>query len=99
VSAYVISEVEVLDEMTAGRYRSLAQSSIAQHGGHYLVRGAVPEATEGDWPPEKRLVVVEFPSMDVLRRWYASAEYTEALSLRYQSLRRRLLFVDGVSST
>jgi len=42
------------------------------------------------------VVVVEFPSMDRLRSWYASADYAEALAVRETALTRRLLFVPGV---
>jgi len=38
---------------------------------------------------------VEFPSMERLRAWYASADYAEALAARQAALDRRLLFVDG----
>ena len=96
MSAYVISEVEVLDEPTFNRYRALAQESILEYGGRYVVRGALPEAAEGDWPTQRRLVVVEFPDKDAARRWYSSESYAEALAIRDRALRRRLLFVDGL---
>jgi uncharacterized protein (DUF1330 family) len=94
--AYVISEVEILDETAADRYRALAAASIDQYGGRYLVRGATPDAVEGDVPPRRRLVIVEFPDMDVARQWYASESYTQALAHRDRALTRRLLFVDGL---
>jgi uncharacterized protein (DUF1330 family) len=96
VTAYVISEVEVLDETRFERYRTLARSSIEQHGGRYLVRGQTPEAAEGEWSPQRRLVVIEFDTMDALRQWYSSPSYAEALAHRDRALRRRLLFVDGI---
>jgi uncharacterized protein (DUF1330 family) len=95
MSAYVISEVQVLDESLADRYRALAQAAIARYGGHYLVRGASPEVVEGDWPAEQRVVVVEFPTMEAARQWYGSPEYAEALAVRGAALARRLLFVEG----
>ena len=95
VAAYVISEVEVLDETQGQRYRELAAASIARHGGRYLVRGAAPVVAEGDWPAGCRLVIVEFPTMERLQAWYASADYAEALAVRQTALDRRLLFVDG----
>ena len=98
VTAYVISEVEVVDEQLADRYRALAQSSIEQYGGRYVVRGALPQSVEGEWPPERRLVIVEFPTMTRARELYASAEYAEALEISRDALRRRLLFVDGSGS-
>jgi uncharacterized protein (DUF1330 family) len=96
--AYVISEVEVRDEVDAARYRELASASIARHGGRYLARGAVPQVPEGAWPDRARLVIVEFPSMEQLRRWYASADYADALAVRRTALERRLLFIDGETS-
>lgn len=95
MTAYVISEVEVLDEEQGRRYRELAAESIARYDGRYLVRGAEPEVPEGDWPPAQRVVVVEFPSMARLREWYHSPEYAEALRIRRTALTRRLLFVEG----
>jgi uncharacterized protein (DUF1330 family) len=98
VTAYAISEVELLDEAQGQRYRELASASIAQHGGRYLVRGADPELPEGgDWPSRQRIVVVEFPSMEQLQRWYNSSEYAKALAVRQTALSRRLLFVNGMS--
>jgi uncharacterized protein (DUF1330 family) len=94
--AYVISEVEMLDESQGQRYRELAAASIAAHGGRYLVRGAQPEVPEGDWPAAQRVVVVSFPTMEQLRAWYGSTDYAAALSVRQTALTRRLLFVDGV---
>lgn len=93
--AYVVSEVEVLDEQRADTYRELAASSIAQYGGRYLARGRRPEAVEGTWPAARRMIVVEFPSMARARQWYASPEYARALQVREEALDRRLLFVEG----
>ncbi|MFF4696447.1 DUF1330 domain-containing protein [Streptomyces chattanoogensis] len=95
--AYVISEVEVLDEELADTYRTLAEASIRRYGGRYIVRGALPEAVEGAWPSSQRVVVVEFPDTDRAKEWYASAEYAEALEVRKTTLARRLLLVEGVS--
>lgn len=97
MTAYVISEVEILDESQGLRYRDLAAASITRHGGRYIVRGADPAVPEGDWPPGARVVVVEFPSMDRAKEWYESADYAEALAVRRTALERRLLFVEGVA--
>ncbi len=69
MTAYVISEVEVLDEDQGRRYRELAADSIARHGGQHIVRGAEPDVVEGAWPKGQRVVVVEFPDIDRLRSW------------------------------
>jgi uncharacterized protein (DUF1330 family) len=95
VTAYAISDVEVLDPALAREYGALAGASIAAYGGRYLTRaGGEVDVAEGDWRPAN-VVLVEFPTLADARRWYASAEYAEALRLRGAALRRNLIFVDG----
>jgi uncharacterized protein (DUF1330 family) len=94
--AYAISEVEARNAADFEAYRTMAAQIIAQYGGHYLVRGGVAETVEGG-PPAKTIIVVEFPSMQRLRQWYASPEYAEALKLRRTALERRLVFVEGAA--
>jgi uncharacterized protein (DUF1330 family) len=99
MAAYVISEVEMLDETQGRRYSELAAASIARHGGHYLVRAATPVVPEGDWPATHRIVIVEFPTMERLQAWYASTDYAAALAVRQTALNRRLIFADGAHTT
>ncbi len=99
--AYVISEVEMLDSELFEQYRSLAPATIAKYGGHYIVRTGAVETVEGgddDWT-RKQIVVVEFPTLAKAHEWYSSPEYAEALEVRRNALKRRLIFVDGVSPT
>lgn len=96
MSAFVISEVEVLDERAAERYRDLAATSFAAYGGRYLARGAEAQVMEGN-PTSRRVVLCEFPSLERVREWYGSPEYAQALRFRDAALVRRLIFVDGVA--
>jgi uncharacterized protein (DUF1330 family) len=95
MSAYVISEVEMRDAAGFEAYRTIAAKTIAQYGGRYLVRGGASVIEGG--PPPKTVIVVEFPTMQRLREWYASPEYAEALKVRRTALDRRLIFVEGVA--
>ena len=96
--AYSITEVETLDEDGRRRYAELATVAVEQYGGRYLVLAAEPTAAEGEWPPEQRVVVIEWPTMDRLREWYDSPEYARARDVARTALRRRLLFVEGVDT-
>jgi uncharacterized protein (DUF1330 family) len=96
MSAYVVSEVQIVDEDAAAHYRRWAAESIATYGGRYLARGADPVVVEGA-PTNRRIVIVEFPSMDRIRSWYSSPEYARALQFRHAALERRLMFVDGIT--
>src|SRR5260370_12294202 len=95
MSAYVISELEVRDPVGIETYRTIAAKSIAQYGGRYLVRNGAASVAEGG-PPPKSIVVVEFPSMERLREWYASPEYAEALKVRRAARDPRLCFFEWV---
>ena len=88
--------VGLVDEAGGDRYREMAAASIAAHGGRYVVRGALPEALEGAWADDTRLVIVEFPTVEAARTWYSSADYAEALALSRTVLQRRLLLAEGV---
>jgi uncharacterized protein (DUF1330 family) len=97
MAAYVISEIsEVLDTTLMEEYRSLAQATIEQYGGRYLVRGGTLETIEGVSGPQ-RIVIVEFPTMERLQDWYHSPEYAKALTVRQKALERKLIFVEGVA--
>jgi uncharacterized protein (DUF1330 family) len=94
VPAYVIAEVDVTDPATYEEYRKLVPPTIARPGGKFLVRGGAVETKEGGWQP-KRLVVLEFASMDQARKWYHSPEYAPALALRLKAARSKVLLVEG----
>jgi uncharacterized protein (DUF1330 family) len=97
VTAYVLSEVKVLDEDLIAQYRPLAAASIERYGGRYVVRGGPVDCVEGTRDPERAFVVVEFPDMARAQAWYASPEYAEALAVRRAgALERTLVFVEGV---
>jgi uncharacterized protein (DUF1330 family) len=97
MAAYVISEVEILDEGQANIYRPIASASIERYGGRYIVRGGAIELIEGERNAKRRLVIVEFPSMQRAHEWYRSPEYAEALRVRSGALERTLTFVEGVA--
>jgi uncharacterized protein (DUF1330 family) len=98
MTAYVISEVEVLDDKLIETYRTLAQATIERYGGRYIVRGGDVELIEGERNAARRFVIVEFPTMEAARRWYGSPEYAEALKVRAGVLTRTLVFVEGLPS-
>jgi uncharacterized protein (DUF1330 family) len=94
VPAYVISDVTLRDREAVESYRSRAADSIAHYGGRYVARGGTVEILEGDWNPE-RIIIVEFPDMERARAWYRSPEYAAALEVRDAALTRNLILVDG----
>ncbi len=95
MSAFVIVEIEIRNPETYERYKQLAPPSIAAYGGRYVVRGGEVETLEGEWKP-KRLVVLEFPTVDLARAWWASSEYAEGKALRHSCADTKMILVPGL---
>jgi uncharacterized protein (DUF1330 family) len=95
MAAYVIANVEVLNPSDYDRYRAAVPATVAASGGRYLARGGLVEVKEGSWIP-KRLVILEFPSMDAARAWWESSEYAPLLALRNRCASSDLVIIDGI---
>ena len=68
---------------------------IARHGGCYLVRGAVPEVIEGDWAPE-RMVILKFPAKENAKACLSDPDFQGLIALRKASTISRLVLVGGL---
>jgi uncharacterized protein (DUF1330 family) len=93
--AYLIADVEVHDPDVYAEYRRQVLPLVHKHGGRFIVRGGAHEALEGEWRPQ-RLVVIEFPDMAALKGWYHSPEYAGLIALRQGVSRGSLVAVEGV---
>lgn len=94
MAAYVIADVDVHDAAQYDEYRKQVKATIDQYGGRFLVRGGAHEILEGEGVVH-RAVVLEFPSMEALRRWYRSPEYAPLIALRQKASKGFLFAVDG----
>lgn len=92
--AYVLAHIDVTDPENYQDYVRMVPASIAQYGGRFLVRGPAAEILEGTWAP-KRLVLIEFPSVEHARRWWASPEYAPAKAKRQATSTGDLLILEG----
>ena len=95
MAAYVIVEVNVTDPQLFAEYAKGVPATISAHGGRYIVRGGAVETKEGGWAP-KRVVVLEFPSMEQARKWYDSPAYKPLLEMRLRAANAKTIFVEGV---
>jgi uncharacterized protein (DUF1330 family) len=79
--AYMIAQLKITREEAWPRYREEVSKLFAAHGGRYLVRGGAVEVLEGAHN-DRRLVVFEFPSMEVIRSVWNSPDYEKVKKLR-----------------
>ena len=92
--AYLVGSITVTDPVAYEDYRARVPAVIAAHGGRYVVRCGAMEVLEGDWPTS-RTVILEFPDMQRLKAFYASADYAPLLAIRKRSAVSKLIAVEG----
>jgi uncharacterized protein (DUF1330 family) len=95
MTAYLIADVEVIDQTAYEQYRQQVPATIAAHGGRYLARGGATKVLEGAWSP-KRCVIIEFPSMGQLEAWWSSPEYAPLRAIRERAARSNLVVTQGL---
>jgi len=80
--AYLIAEHIITDANKFRDYATQVAPMVAKYGGRYLTKGGSHKFPEGaHWKPE-RVVIIEFPDMDSLNRWYSAPEYQPLIALR-----------------
>jgi len=92
--AYLIVETDIHDPGQYERYKAASPGAVAAGGGRFLARGGELAVLEGDWQPQ-RLVVLEFEDLEAIRRFYDSPEYQEAKALREGAATLRMVAVQG----
>lgn len=95
MSAFVIVDIEVTDPVGYDAYKKLAPAAVALYGGKYIARGGKNETLEGDWRPN-RLVILEFPSMEQAKAWINSPEYAPARAMRHKYAKSKMVVLEGV---
>jgi len=95
VAAYVVVDIEVLEPVEYEEYKKLAAPTVTAYGGRYVARGGAAEVLEGDWTPN-RLVVLEFPTLAQAQAWWSSPEYSAAKAIRQRTARTNMVLVAGV---
>ncbi len=95
MAAYVIANVRVTDPDRYPEYIGRVSQTIERHGGRYLVRGGEVEVLEGNWEPQ-RLVILEFESMERFRQFYDSPDYTPLKRLRHEAADTQFVVVEGL---
>ena len=95
MTAYLLGRVEITDPDRYKEYMKKTPGAIEKYGGRFIVRGGDVVTLEG--PGEtRRLVLIEFPSMEKAKEFYYSPEYQEAKKLRAGAASGQFLAIDGV---
>jgi uncharacterized protein (DUF1330 family) len=91
---YAVVLLDVADAGLYGEYARRATAIEQRYGAVTLIASAATEVVDGSWPAE-RVVVIEFPSIDEARAWYADPEYQDLIPMRHRATTSTVLLVDG----
>ena len=91
-SAYIIANVSVTDPERYAEYRRLSSLAMQAHGAQVCVRGGAAEVLEGDWRPD-RVVLLKFPSAEQARAFDQSPEYAAARQARAGAAMMRMVLI------
>jgi uncharacterized protein (DUF1330 family) len=95
MAAYLLARVEVTDWDRYKEYAKKTPGAIAKYGGKFIIRAGGMVTLEG--PEEtRRVVLIEFPSLEKAKEFYYSQEYQEAKKLREGAATGQFLAIDGV---
>lgn len=94
MKAYLVLDLSVNDVAGFKTYIAEIPAFIAKHSGRYIVRGVEPKTIEGDWAPE-RLVIIEFPEREKARAFLDDPDIQNLFKLRQAMTTSKLLLADG----
>ncbi len=94
MAAYVIVQVKVTDWERFKEYLKETPRTIARYGGRYVARGGDTVVLEGE-EQAKRIVLIEFPSLQKAKQWYFSEEYQQIKVLREGTAVGSLIAIEG----
>lgn len=93
--AYIIVAITIHNAQNYEGYKKLTPASIAAYDGKFIVRGGEAQILEGTWQPG-RVVVLEFPTVEKAKQWWASEEYAPAKAMRQASSETQMILVEGL---
>ena len=94
MTAYMLVDCKVTDPAQYEEYKRLAMPAVELYGGRYLARGGETLVLEGNWQPN-RVVVLAFPTLQDVRKFYDSPEYRAARAAREGSADMNIIAVAG----
>jgi RNA polymerase sigma-70 factor, ECF subfamily len=94
MSAYLIVNIDVKDDTDYEEYKAKVPALVRKHGGEYLVRGGNFIVLEGDWKPN-RLVLLRFPDIVAVQNLFNDPEYQPLKALRQRATESEIVGVEG----
>ena len=92
--AYLVLDLSVNDFDGFRKYVAEVPAFIAKHLGKYIVQGVRPTTIEGDWKPD-RMVIIEFPDRENAEAFLGDPEIQDLFKVRHDTTTSKLVLLDG----
>jgi uncharacterized protein (DUF1330 family) len=94
MKAYLVLDLAIENLDLFFEYAAQIPKQIQKHHGRYIVKGVVPEKIEGDWLPE-RLVILEFDSKQHAQNFLHDPETKNLFKIRKSATQSNLILAEG----
>jgi uncharacterized protein (DUF1330 family) len=94
MKGYLVLDLAITKLEEFLEYAEIIPAQIEKHQGKYIVKGVVPEKIEGNWLPD-RLVILEFATEKNAKEFLADPDSKELFKLRHSSTTSNLIFAAG----
>jgi len=102
MTAYFVIDLNIPDPQKLAEYETAANPLLKKHGAKVLTRATADDydVIEGDWRP-RRMVIVEYPSLEAIHQFYNDPEFQPAKKARQAvpGAVANAIAVEGVPST
>lgn len=95
MAAYLMARVEVTDRDRYKEYAKRTPDVISKFEGKFIARGGEIVTLEGS-EETRRVVIIEFPSLEKAKEFFNSQEYQEVRKLREGAALAEIVAIDGV---
>lgn len=93
--AYYIVDIVVNDAEGFKPYATGVGATLEPFGGRFVVRGGKVKPLQGE-PPNGRIAVIAFDSVEKAQAWYDSPAYQAILPIRLKFATSRSMIVEGL---
>jgi uncharacterized protein (DUF1330 family) len=84
-------------ESIQNEYAKLAREILPKYGARYLARSQNNVLLEGAGATPCCMAILQFPSLDAVRRWYDSPENQSAAKVRQSGAKFRIVAIEGLA--
>jgi uncharacterized protein (DUF1330 family) len=94
---FYIVDIVVNDAPAFAPYGTTVAATLEPFGGRFIVRGGKVKPLQGE-PPNGRIAVIAFDSVEKAQAWYDSPAYQAILPIRLKNATSRSMIVEGLAN-